>query len=760
MDYDPTEIKVVAPERKLKSKLTPFKISIIYMLVGGSWLFFGDNLIPVFNNYPILSTAIHILMDFLFIAISAFMLYSMTYYSEMALIKNAASLANAQRIAHIGSGDWDIVRNELIWSEETSCIFGVDPEGAPSTFEGFLNLIHPEDKESVKRSMDEALFKNIPFDIDFRIVRSDGRERIVHGHAEVTSYEDGKPTRMTGTVQDVTEQKRAESELKKLSMAMEHSVNVIMITNVKGDIEYVNPMFEQVTGWTREEVIGQNPKILASGETTREEYNELWDTIRAGKTWRGVFKNKKKNGQFYWGNGVITPIKNEKGEMTHFLAVQEDITEKKICEERIQYLAYYDDMTGLINRARFMELLSEWIYSQSKSGTGVLLLINVDEFKFINDTYGHGVGDELLRRIAGVMQGSLTDMKMPDGVILGRMGGDEFAIFLPHLGAKEGMDVAEKIRGRIETFRLMERSFHTSVSISVVLYPEHGVTTKELFTRVDAAMHRTKEMGRNRCHLYRPEDRDLENIHSRLKEKESIRKALEEDRFVPWFQPILDLRDGKIHHYETLARMRDEDGGILSPGVFIETAERFGLIGDIDRIITEKTMRLQADTGRKGRYLSFGMNLSANKLGDEEFLSFLQSRILETGADPSHLIFEITETAAVHDLERAIKFINSLKSMGCRFSLDDFGVGFTSFVYLREMQVDYIKIDGSFIRKMHENPNDRLFVKAITEVAKGMGIKTIAEFVELEETVRLLKDYGVDYAQGYFIGKPAPELLS
>lgn len=564
-----------------------------------------------------------------------------------------------------------------------------------------------------------------------------------------------------------TEQRDTEAELTKLSAAIEHSVNVIFITSIKGTIEYVNPMFEKVTGWSKEEAIGRNPRILSSGETTKADYQGLWDTISAGKTWRGVFKNKKKNGEFYWGNGVITPIKNEKGEITNFLAVQEDITEKKESEERARYLANYDDMTGLTNRARFMEMLSEWFYYQTSSEgvTGVLLLMDIDGFKFINDTYGHGVGDDLLRRIAVMLKNGIKDIVIPDikgqkEVYLGRLGGDEFAVFLPYLNAREGLEVAEKLRKMVEEISLLEGTVHATVSTGLAVYPEHGMTTKELFTKVDAAKNRAKDNGRNRSHLYSPEDRDLENIHLRLKEKEQILKAMKDDRFLPWFQPILNLRDNKIHHYEALARMRGEDGKILFPNEFIDTAERFGLIGDIDRIITEKTMRLQADMGRQGRYLSFGMNLSAKVLGDEELLSFLQSKIIETGADPHHLVFEITETAAVHDLERAIKFINALKSMGCWFSLDDFGVGFTSFVYLREMKVDYIKIDGSFVKKLPESTNDRLFVQAITDVARGMGVKTIAEFVENEEILKVLKELGVDYAQGYYIGKPGPELLS
>jgi EAL domain-containing protein (putative c-di-GMP-specific phosphodiesterase class I) len=249
-------------------------------------------------------------------------------------------------------------------------------------------------------------------------------------------------------------------------------------------------------------------------------------------------------------------------------------------------------------------------------------------------------------------------------------------------------------------------------------------------------------------------------MQKRLTWKGRIQKALAEDRFIPWFQPILDLREDKVTHYEALVRLIDEEGAILLPGAFLDVAERFGVIGEIDRVVIEKTMRVQVEMSRikKGITFTFSINLSGRDLGDEKVLSFIKTKITETGADPNYLIFEITETSAVHDLKAAIKFIDALKEIGCHFALDDFGVGFTSFVYLKEMKVDYIKIDGSFIRRLHENPNDQLFVRAITDVSKGMGIKTVAEFVETEETLKLLREYDVDYAQGYLIGKPAPEV--
>lgn len=684
---------------------------------------------------------------------------------EDALKDGALRLRTAQQIARMGSWDWDILNNAIYWSEEAYRVFGLKEGAFGTTYESFINSVHPADREIVKKAFFDAMYRGKDYSVEHRIVLPDGAVRTVRGEGAVSFNEKGTPARMLGAIQDISERKKTEFELKKLSMAIEHSVNIVFVTDKKGVIEYVNPMFEEVTGYSRDEVLGQTPRILSSGELPDSQYQDLWNTILSGKTWRRVLKNRKKDGGFYWCNSVISPIRNDSGEITHFLAVQEDISQKMLSDEKLKYLSHYDELTGLINRSRFMELMDKYIaYSSTNGATGALLLMDIDQFKLLNDTLGHSSGDDYLRRLGKLIQ-SATDTAYKEHVVggkpfIGRLSGDEFAVFLPSLGREEGLDTAECLRKTVEQARFSEYQASVTISVGIAVYPDHGADTGTLFTRADAAVYRAKELGRNRCHVYLPEDRDLEKMHSRLSWKAKILKALKEDRFDPWFQPILDLSDNEVHHYEVLARMRDEDGTVLLPGAFIGIAENFGIVGAIDRVIIEKAMRLQAELKGQGKAISFSMNLSGKDLIDDDLLSFIQDRVASTGADPNRLIFEITETAAISDIDRAKRFVRALKSIGCNFALDDFGVGFTSFTYLKELQVDFIKIDGAFVRKLHESPEDRLFVKAITEVAKGMNIKTTAEFVEDEVVLGLLKGYGVDYAQGYIIGKPAPVLAS
>ncbi|MBF0316674.1 MAG: diguanylate cyclase [Nitrospirae bacterium] len=573
---------------------------------------------------------------------------------------------------------------------------------------------------------------------------------------------------------DITRLKSAEAEIKTLYAAVDESINIIYITDKNARIQYANKTFEHITGYTKAEVIGTTPHLLSSGQTTQEQYNGLWNTISTGKTWRGIFKNKKKDGEFFWINGLVSVIKNDAGEITNYLAIQEDITDKMKSRQTIEYISSYDRTTRLLNRNRFMELLDQWIVAEASKGGGAggaMLVINLDAFKLINDTYGYIVGDEFLASIADMLRRNFagdnaygddkeTDPS-PDGnmkAIVGRIGGDEFGIFLPGTNANDAATHAETIRKQIEAMRFSEALIRTSASIGIVLYPDHGASTKELMSRGDAAIYRAKELGQNRSHIYSNEDRYLEDIQLRLQEREQIKWAIENNRFVPWFQPILNLKTNRISHYEALARMQIDETRVLYPSSFLYTAEKYGFISSIDKMIIQKTLMMQSRIAATRPHLSFSMNLSGKDLGDEHLLQFIKERISDINIDPTCLIFEITETAAIGDLTKAIRSIRGLKELGCRISLDDFGVGFTSFKYLKDMEVDYIKIDGSFVRNLLSGDENRHIVKAIRDMAGGMGVMTVAEFVEDIETMNLLKEYGVDYAQGYLIGKPAPEL--
>jgi len=434
-----------------------------------------------------------------------------------------------------------------------------------------------------------------------------------------------------------------------------------------------------------------------------------------------------------------------------------DITEQKTAEDRIVYLAEHDSLTGLINRRRFQkELERATSYSQRYQQQGAVLFIDLDQFKYVNDTYGHQYGDEYLldvsRKLSQVLR--RTD-------ILGRLGGDEFGVIIPKCSYEEGHTVGIALLGALtqENLEHSGKIVPVSASIGIALFPSQSAIPSDLLAKADAAMYTAKRKGRGQVHVFSEDDMELWNMQAKIHWEERIRWALRDKRFELYYQPVVEVCSGLITHYEALLRMRSESGEMITPSAFMETAERFGLIREIDRWVVNEAIKTQADSIKRHKPISLAINLSGRHFGNVSMLKFIQEAIQTYGADPQSLMFEVTETEAVENLSRAREFIDALREIGCKFALDDFGIGFSSFHYLRNLPVDYIKIDGSFVRNLHMDSDDRLFVKAIVDLAKGLQIPCVAEFVENAHIIEVLLELGVELGQGYHISKPKPEFI-
>ncbi len=672
------------------------------------------------------------------------------------LLNANVNLEKAQNLARLGSWEWNIAEDEIKWSRETYRIFGRDPDVFDATFEAYIDSVHPDDRKRLDGLLKNALELTLGYSVEHRVIHDDGKCLTVAGLGKVETDDAGNPVRLFGTVQDITEKAEAEAEIRRLSMVLQKSTNIIFITDPRGHIEYVNSRFEEVTGYSAEQVIGQPPSILSSGQLSRQEAADIWETIEQGHSWRGRLRNRTIDGDFFWVNAFISPIQNGFGAITNYLAIEEDITRAIAAAEEVEFLATYDKRTGLLNRESFIRRLEE---SVKENVCLAVIIFDIDGFRFINNSFGYAAGDGYLKQTIEIIRDTI-EIDDSDEAVFGRLGADELSVFLPGKSGKEGLQFAELTRKSIESIRFGKDDINSTVSAGIAEYPEHGKAVRDLLVSLDIALYQAKQAGRNVCHLFNSADRHLSEIHTRFKQRRRIVNALENDRFVIWFQPIFNLHESDITHFEVLVRLKEEDGTILLPGAFIPAAESFGLVGAIDRVVARKTMEFQAELAGRGIHLTFSLNLSGKDLADESFLDFLQAHIQRSHAEPQNIVFEITETAAIQDLDRAVKFINTLKALGCRFSLDDFGVGFTSFVYLRELKVAFIKIDGTFVRALSEKKDDQIIVRAIAMVAKDMGIQSIAEFVETEETMKLLQEYGVDYAQGFLIGKPAESPLT
>ena len=457
-------------------------------------------------------------------------------------------------------------------------------------------------------------------------------------------------------------------------------------------------------------------------------------------------------GHTVWVSVHATLVRDADGNPSHVLGQIQDVTERRRFEERLQHLVDHDPLTGLVNRRRFEQELDRHVAHARRYGaTGALLVLDLDDFKSVNDTLGHNAGDELIVSVAGLLKKQLRDSD-----IVARLGGDEYAVLLPTGGPEEAEAVAAKlVRAVREEVSVVgaRRARRITTSVGVAAFGDGDVSGEEMLINADLAMYEAKEAGRDRFAAYAAGDHEPPRLQARMHWVERIREALEEERFVLHAQPILDLRSGEIAQYELLIRMLDDSGDLIPPGTFLQVAERFDLVQEIDRRVARRALELIADHGGT---LRLTVNLSGRTLTDDRLLAELEDGVARTGADPACLTFEVTETAAVANIHLAREFAERLRDIGCRFALDDFGAGFGSFYYLKHLPFDYLKIDGEFIAGCLSNRTDQLVIRAVVDIAQGLGKETVAEFAADEELVQFLRSQGVDYAQGFHIGRPLP----
>jgi diguanylate cyclase (GGDEF)-like protein len=423
-------------------------------------------------------------------------------------------------------------------------------------------------------------------------------------------------------------------------------------------------------------------------------------------------------------------------------------------EAELRYLADHDSLTGLLDRRRFRAELDQFVsFSARYGGRGAVMIVDIDGLKEVNDSLGHHAGDNLIRQVAEVMR---ERVRATD--IVARLSGDEFAILIPQTDVEGAMQLGEDLRSQVaETVRPTSDADPATISVGITMFGggEKGTGSEAVLVAADQAMYRAKEAGRNQIILCRDPSEPQHDPERRQTTAARIRDAITGDRLSLHTQPIRSLASGGIERYELLLRMRSEEGELLPAASFISAAERSGMVQELDRWVVGRALELLAERERLGAPLSLHVNISGASLTDISVLEFIERRLDEGGADPSSCTFEITETADVYDYERATGFADRLTEFGCQVAIDDYGAGFGPFHYLKRIPFDLIKIDGSFVRDMPRNDADQLTVQAIVQIARGLGKTTIAEYVQDDQTTEMLREYGVDMAQGFHLGRPA-----
>ncbi len=660
-------------------------------------------------------------------------------------------LKEAQAIANLGNYILDADTGTWQSSEELDRLFGID-EVYPRSIAGWEQLIHPEDRSRMDAYLKkEVLGRHKAFDREYRIVRhNDKTTRWVHGLGKLKFDAQGRVILMSGTIQDITVRKESEATLIKLSSAVEQSMSSVVITDLGGHIEYVNPMFTTVTGYSHEEAIGRNPRFLQSGKTPRATYADLWDHLTRGLAWHGELINRNKEGREYIESVSISPIRQSDGKITNYLAIEHDITEKKQAEERIERLAHFDQLTGLPNRS---QLIDHFNYARSLAQRNhkrlAVLFLDLDHFKNINDTLGHSIGDQLLMETAKRVKQAL---RKEDSV--SRLGGDEFIFIIPETDESGAAIIAGKLIAAVSRpWQYEQHELIATPSIGIALYPNDGEDFETLSRNADIAMYRVKQSGRNNFCFYTSQMQ--EHAARTLQLSNALRHALERDELHLNYQPQISIQDGRIVGAEALLRWNHPEFGMISPAEFIPIAEDNGLIIPIGEWV------LRTAAGQLKAWMDGGMpamvmavNMSSVQFHQANIIDAVTRILQETQLPPQLLELELTEAVAMKDPLAVIAVMDQLHELGIRMSIDDFGTGYSSLNYLKKFKVYKLKIDQSFVRDITDDPDDKAIVAAIINMASSLGIQTIAEGVETAGQLAFLRLHGCDEVQGYYFSKP------
>jgi diguanylate cyclase (GGDEF)-like protein/PAS domain S-box-containing protein len=664
--------------------------------------------------------------------------------------------------ANDGLWDYDVRGNSMYFSPRWRTMLGyAEAEDIPE----WRFLVHPDDMARVQTQLRDHLEGRTDlFESVHRMRHANGDWRWIQSRVRARLDENKHLKRLVGVETDITERKLYEEALfrekESAQITLQSIGDGVVTTDGEGLVQYLNPVAEGLTGWKVDDAVGLSIDEIFRGfheETCEPVENPVLVAMRRSRSIKSVRPTLliRRDGNELYIESTAAPIRDAVGNVTGGVLVFHDVTESRELNRRLSYAASHDILTELVNRREFENRLERALKSAKARETSyAVLYLDLDQFKIVNDACGHSAGDALLKQL-----GALLKAKIRWRDTLARLGGDEFGVLLESCTMDEALRTAESLRTTINDFKFTwdERSFRLGASIGVVPITPATDDVAALLTAADSACAAAKDAGRNRVYSYQENDIELMKRRKEMQWAARISNALEENRFELFRQTIQPLQPGLDTgaHYELLLRMRDENGMMVSPELFIVAAERYGLTPAIDRWVISQALRwLVSEADERARLSLCSINLSGQSLTDEKFLPFVIEQFQTSGLDGRLICFEITETAAVASYSQANRFIHALKEIGCRFALDDFGTGLSSFGYLKHFPVDFLKIDGSFVKEILHDPIDREMVRSINEIGHLTGKQTIAEFAENAEIITMLRGIGVDYAQGYGVSEP------
>ncbi len=672
------------------------------------------------------------------------------FLSIQELHKKESALAEAQRIAHIGNWELNFDENTLTWSDEVYRIFGQSQEFLP-TLEGFFQMVHPDDREQVEQTFRASIQQKKTYNISHRLLLKDGSIKYVNERCETYYGPSGNAVRSFGIVQDITEQKVIEEKLRQSAVIVDNTADAIEVTDQHNKIIEVNRAYSRITGYEREEVLGNDPGFSKSGKHGEKFYKSMWQDIRNKGMWQGEIWNKRKNGEIYPVWQTISTVRDQDQAVLNYVSVFSDISMIKKSQEKIDFLAHHDPLTGLPNRILFNDRLDHALRRAQRDKQQVgLIFLDLDHFKNINDSLGHPMGDVILQKVAKRIKENIRDVDT-----VARHGGDEFVIIMEE--SQQALDVVvlahKLIMAFANPFKVEEHCLHLSISMGISLYPKDARNSETLISNADAAMYRAKEEGRNNFQFYTREM--TQAAFKRLTLESELHYALKENELVLHYQPQYSLASGEVTNLEALIRWNHPKLGLILPDKFIPFSEESNLILLIGEWVLETACEQMQRWIKGGLKLQrVAVNMSGVQFQRGNIVDTIVRILEKTKLAPERLEIEITESAIMQRMDQVVRILDELSQMGVTIAIDDFGTGYSSLSYLKRLPINRLKIDKSFVRDIPQDLNDVAITRAVNALGKSLQVGVVAEGVETKEQWAFLKAIDCNEAQGYYFSQP------
>ncbi|WP_172150701.1 putative bifunctional diguanylate cyclase/phosphodiesterase [Pseudomonas tumuqii] len=737
------------------------RLSLIYLLAAGLWVFFSDSLLAGLHLPAERAEQVQLLKGLCFVLLSSVLLYLIlcSHLRQQARMRRTLR-ASEERLnlalesAKEGLWDWDLRSDKVFFSAGYAALLGLQPPALGNSRARWLQQLHPDDRTHYEHTIatiqDNA--SQEAFEVTLRMRHQDGDYRWIQSRGQLQLDAQGRPERFIGTASDISLQRANEYSLRQAAAVFDATQDGVLVTDSDQHIVHVNPAFTRITGYSPEEIIGRRPNHLSSGRHDQAFYQSLWHALAARGNWSGEIWNRRKNGEIYPQWQRIRAIHDEKGELSHYVAVFSDISALKRSQSELDHLAHHDPLSGLPNRLLFTERVENAIKRAKSAQQGAVLLIDLDHFKHINESLGHNIGDLLLKAV-----GERLAAQLGEGMTLARLGGDEFGLLCENcLDAPQAASLAQLLLNSLGApFNLEKHEFYMSASIGISLFPSDAENLEQVLRNADSALSKAKSSGREGYAFYTQELTEF--ARHRVDLVSALHHALDNQELRVYYQPLHDMASGELIGAEALVRWQHPQRGLVAPGEFIPIAEDSGLIGAIDAWVLQQACRQMVLWQHQAHAPRFVAVNVSSRLFSRGGLDLQVAQVLaDTGLDPACLELEVTESAVMDNPDAALALLERLRALGVRLAIDDFGTGYSSLARLKRLPVHKLKLDMSFVRGLPHDSDDVAITRAVVALGHSLDLKVLAEGIERPEQMEFLRQIGCDYGQGYLFGRPQP----